>query len=99
MASLVAQAYNILNGADEPTIDRQEAARRIHMEYPLPMTGAELCQWFGEAGITLTKPQIWKWVERGHLQSVGRAEDGKTRLYTVLGILTALQRTTHPIAV
>jgi hypothetical protein len=95
VASLVAQAYNILDGPDEPVVDRMEAARRIHIAFPAPMTGAEICQQFEAWGIHITRPQLWKWVERGHLQSVGRATDGKTRLYTILGILTALQRT-HP---
>lgn len=95
IASLVNQAHQILNGTPEQTTDRMEAARRIAFAYPNAMSGTEICEHFNTWGIPLTRPQLWKWVERGHLQSVGRGPDGKTQLFTVLGILTALERTRH----
>lgn len=99
VASLVHQAYNILNGPDEPVVDRLEAARRIHIAYPNPMTGTEICTQFQAWGIHITRPQLRKWVERGHLVSVGVDAATGAHMYTTLAILTAINRTHSPARV
>lgn len=95
---VIDQAEQLLDGDDEEAIDLLAARRRIHVEYPEHHTAAEIVELFGKWGITITRPQLRKWVERGHLMSVGTAEDGRSSLFTVLGILTALERTHQEVA-
>lgn len=95
---VVGLADQLLDGYVEQPVDIREARWRIHVEYPTPMTARTLIDLFADWGVTITRPQIWKWVERGHLMSVGTAEDGRSSLYTVLGIITALERAHQEVA-
>lgn len=95
---VVGQADQLLDGYVEHPIDIREARWRIHVEHPEHHTAAEIVELFSGWGVTITRPQLRKWVERGHLMSVGTAEDGRSSLFTVLGILTALGRTHQEVA-
>lgn len=95
---VIGEADKILNANEDQPVDIREARWRIHVEHPNPMTARQLITQFADWGVTITRPQIWKWVERGHLMSVGTAEDGRSSLYTVLGILTALERAHQEVA-
>lgn len=95
---VIAQADQILDPEDETPVDIRTARWRIHIEHPTPMTAAEIVHQFHDWGIEITRPQIRKWVEREHLMSVGTAEDGRSSLFTVLGILTAMERVAGEVA-
>ena len=99
VASLVAQAYNILNGAQEPDIDRIEAMERVSQSHPWIMTSDETCTLFESWGLPyINRSWLRRWIKIGKdednviLQTVGTDAETGSSLFTVRSILEAIIR-------
>jgi hypothetical protein len=99
VASLTSQAYNFINGPEEPTIDRVAAMIRISESHPWIMTSDETCALFESWGM----PEInrswlrrWKMIGKDEgqviLESVGTDAATGSSLFTVRSIFEALIR-------
>ena len=99
VASLVTQAYNIINGPEEPIVDRMNAMDRISESCPWIMTSSEICNLFESWGMPeVNRSWLRRWIMIGKdegdiiLQTLGTDAATGSSLFTVRTILEAIIR-------